>query len=77
MARAPLIYKRTLDAQAADILRARIAEGELVAGHRFTEHEIAAELGLSRGTVRTALKLLMSEGFVAQKPYPDFANSAH
>ena len=69
MARAPLIYKRTLDAQAADILRARIAEGELVAGHRFTEHEIAAELGLSRGTVRTALKLLMSEGFVAQKPY--------
>ena len=69
MSQGPLIYKRTLDAQAADILRARIAEGELVPGHRFTEHEIASELGLSRGTVRTALKQLASEGFVAQKPY--------
>ena len=69
MAQAPVLFRKTLDAQAADILRARIADGELLAGHRLTEHQLASEFELSRGTVRTALKQLMSEGFVCQKPY--------
>ena len=69
MSQAPVLFRKTLDAQAADILRARIADGVLLAGHRLTEHGLANEFGLSRGTVRTALKQLMSEGFVCQKPY--------
>ena len=64
-----LIFKKTLDAQAADILRARIADGALPPGHRFTETALATEFGLSRGTVRTALKQLTAEGFVSQEPY--------
>lgn len=69
MSEAPALLRKTLDVQAADILRARIADGVLLAGHCLTEHRLADEFGLSRGTVRTALKQLMSEGFVCQKPY--------
>ena len=69
MSESNIISKRTLDVQAADILRERIAEGILVAGHRLTEIQLATEFDLSRGTVRTALRQLVSEGFVCQKPY--------
>ena len=69
MSEPSVINRKTLDAQAADILRARIAEGELEAGHRLTEKLLATEFDLSRGTVRTALRQLATEGFVSQKPY--------
>jgi len=63
------ITKRTLDVQAADVLRAQIAEGRLDAGHRLTEVQLAEEFGLSRGTIRAALKQLVAEGLVSQAPY--------
>ena len=49
--------------QVAEHLRSRIADGEYPVGSRIpTENELAAQLGVSRPTVRQALELLDREG---------------
>ncbi|MQA27190.1 MAG: GntR family transcriptional regulator [Micromonosporaceae bacterium] len=49
----------------ADALRARIRSGDLRPGDRLpTEHELMAEYGVSRNTVRLALNLLTAEGLI-------------
>jgi GntR family transcriptional regulator of gluconate operon len=58
----------TLAQQAADILRERIASGELRGGERLIEARIASQLEVSRGPVREALRLLSSEGLVREEP---------
>lgn len=51
--------------QIADVVRARIAGGELAAGDQLpSERELMEGFGASRGTVRNAVSLLKAEGLV-------------
>lgn len=52
----------------ADTLRDRILHGELTAGTRLGEVELAAGLGVSRTPVREALSRLAAEGLVEISP---------
>jgi GntR family transcriptional regulator len=57
--------RRPLPLQVRDALRARIAAGELPPGERLpAEPALAGALGVSRGVVREALKLLEQDGLV-------------
>lgn len=61
---APLI-KRSLVDQALEQLRWRIAEGKWAIGERLpTEPELAAELGISRNTMREAMRVLAFSGLI-------------
>ncbi|WP_330564555.1 FadR/GntR family transcriptional regulator [Pseudomonas yamanorum] len=61
---APLI-KRSLVDQALDQLRQRIAQGVWAIGERLpTEPELSAELGISRNTVREAMRVLAFSGLI-------------
>ncbi|MEX5339543.1 FadR/GntR family transcriptional regulator [Pseudomonas sp. I2] len=60
----PLI-KRSLVEQAVDQLRNRITSGTWAIGQRLpTEPELALELGISRNTVREAMRVLAFSGLV-------------
>src|SRR5216684_2021836 len=63
------LAKRSLDRQAADVLREEILSGRLAPGLRLVEATLAAQLGVSRGTVRAALSELAHEGLVLQVAY--------
>lgn len=63
------LEKRSLEARATDEVRAAIVSRRLPPGHRLTEMQLAAELGVSRGTVRSAFHTLLAEGLLAQRPY--------
>ena len=61
---APLI-KRSLVDQALEQLRRRITEGRWAIGERLpTEPELSAELGISRNTVREAMRVLAFSGLI-------------
>ena len=61
---APLI-KRSLVDQALEQLRLRITEGRWAIGERLpTEPELSAELGISRNTVREAMRVLAFSGLI-------------
>jgi DNA-binding GntR family transcriptional regulator len=60
---------QTLNDQATHILRERIITGELAPGSRILEIELAEELGISRGTLRTALQQLVFEGLLVQRRF--------
>jgi DNA-binding GntR family transcriptional regulator len=56
-----------LHMQISDRLRSRIASGEWPPHYRLrTEPELAADLGVSRGTLRRALTTLIEEGLLVQ-----------
>src|SRR5471032_116519 len=60
----PLI-KRSLVDQALEQLRRRITEGKWAIGERLpTEPELSAELGISRNTVREAMRVLAFSGLI-------------
>ncbi|MGE7993783.1 FadR/GntR family transcriptional regulator [Pseudomonas sp. NPDC089554] len=60
-----LLIKRSLVEQAVDQLRERIAQGAWEVGQRLpTEPELALELGISRNTVREAMRVLAFSGLV-------------
>jgi len=60
-----LIEKRSLVLQAVEQLRARIAQGHWTVGQRLpTEPELAQELGISRNTVREAMRVLAFSGLI-------------
>lgn len=63
------IPKKSLDLHAADALREQITSGKIRPGSRMTETKLSQSLGLSRGTVRSALHRLAAEGLVDQTPY--------
>lgn len=63
------IDRRSLDRKAADCIRDAIISGQLALGSRLTEIGLAAQVGLSRSTVRAALQRLTSEGLVVQHAY--------
>lgn len=54
----------TIRQQVAKILRHKILIGELLPGDRIVESEIAAQLNISRGPVREAIRQLEEEGLV-------------
>ena len=49
---------------ATRVIRERILSGELQAGTKLNQHELAADLGMSRIPVRDALRSLAGEGLV-------------
>lgn len=56
-----------LHSQISNWIRARIASGEWPSNYRLhTEPELAAELGVSRGTLRRALATLIEQGLLRQ-----------
>lgn len=63
------VEPRSLDVQAADVIREEILSGALAPGSRLLEIELAEQFNLSRGTIRSALQQLTYEGLVVQFPY--------
>jgi len=61
--------KSRLDNRAADMLREQILSGRFAPGFRLVEATLAAQLGVSRGTIRAALSQLAHEGLVLQVAY--------
>ena len=57
-----------LNQQIAEYLGTRIISGELASGERILEARLARELGVSRGPIREALRLLESRGLVIMVP---------
>ena len=45
-------------------IRTQLLNGVYLPGHQFTESELAAELGMSRTPIRSAVALLEKEGFI-------------
>ena len=66
-ARLALQRVSTVDAIAA-ALRTRILDGELAAGERLRELELADAYGVARHSLRAALRALAAEGLVAIEP---------
>ncbi len=60
---------RTLRAQALSILRDQLISGRLGPGDRLNEVQIATEMGISRGTLREAIRNLEQEGLVVSVPH--------
>jgi DNA-binding GntR family transcriptional regulator len=63
------VQRRSLEHRAADELRSAIIAGHYAPGSRLTEMQLSDLLGTSRGTTRSALQRLSTEGLVAQRPY--------
>lgn len=64
----PAIRRPALHAQVVDKLRRLIANGEIAAGERLNELQIAATFRVSRTPIREAVKLLASEGLLELLP---------
>lgn len=61
----PLRDARPLPARLADRLRQRVADGDWQPGHRLpSEQDLAAEYGVSRPTVRSAVARLVDSGML-------------
>ncbi len=65
----PELAPASLRRRATEALRTAIVEGAMQPGDRLKEVEISEQLGVSRSTVREALRQLEHEGLVAQSPY--------
>lgn len=63
----PLTAPRTLVEDATDLIRSGILSGGFRPGERLVEAKLAAELNVSRGTVREALRALRGEGLVGEE----------
>lgn len=60
----PKVTVRGLSEQVVEALRDAIIKEELQPGHHLVESEIAQQMGVSRGPVREAIRLLDQEGLV-------------
>lgn len=58
------VNRQTLREQVLDALRAAVTSGELPLGAPLVENDLAATYGVSRGTVREALRELQAAGLV-------------
>lgn len=68
MTRFPVDRPASLTDMAHRRLRHAILDGVLTAGHRISIVALAAEMGISRSPVRTAVERLHSEGLLVQSP---------
>ncbi|MDQ2588641.1 GntR family transcriptional regulator [Saccharothrix yanglingensis] len=59
----------SLAGQAVDALRELVLTGEIPAGARVNEVELAQRLGISRGPLREAIRHLASEGLLVLVPH--------
>lgn len=66
---APLPASLSLAEGAASSIRENILDGVYQQGQHLVETELAKQLGVSRGPVREALKVLSLEGLVAIEPH--------
>ena len=64
---------RTRREETADAIRGAIISGDLMPGQRLREVALATELGVSRPTLREALRTLVQEGLCEQEPHRGFA----
>ena len=64
----PALRRAPLHTLAADRLRRLVLRGEIAAGEKVNEIEIARALGVSRTPLREAIKLLTSEGLLELLP---------
>lgn len=64
----PLATPRTLVEEATDRIRDEILSRGFGPGERLVEARLATQLGVSRGTVREALRALRAEGLVDEEP---------
>src|SRR4051812_16406381 len=55
-------------AQVAEFIREGILSGQFLAGSRITERQICEETGASRSSVREAIRLLETEGYLTSIP---------
>jgi DNA-binding GntR family transcriptional regulator len=60
---------RTLRTQALAILRDQILSGGIAPGERLNEVQLAAEIGVSRGTLREAIRTLEQDGLLISVPH--------
>jgi DNA-binding GntR family transcriptional regulator len=58
------LNKKLLSENVVGAIRRAIFDGELELGQRLVETELAEQLGVSRGPIREALRLLANEGLV-------------
>ncbi len=65
----PLHTRKLLAEDVADRIREEILSGGFGQGERLVEAGIAQQLGVSRGPVREAFKLLRAEGLVKEEPH--------
>ena len=61
--------RQTLRAQTHQVLRDELLGGRLKPGQRVNEVQIAAEIGISRGTLREAMRTLEQEGIFVSIPH--------
>lgn len=59
---------KTYCEQAINHIKCKLLDGSLRPGDQIREHEIAADLGISRGPVREALLSLLAQGLVTGLP---------
>ncbi len=62
------LERSTLSANIVEILRENIVRGDLAPGERLIEAELARQLGVSRGPLREALRVLETEGLLQNYP---------
>jgi DNA-binding GntR family transcriptional regulator len=62
------VKRQPLSNQTADLLRESIVQGSLTPGTRLIETDIAAGMGVSRGVLREALRMIEQEGLVESHP---------
>jgi DNA-binding GntR family transcriptional regulator len=65
----PVVAPRTRREDVSDALRRAILQGDLPRGVRLKEARLAAELQVSRPTLREAIRSLVHEGIVTDEPY--------
>ena len=63
------IVTRTRREQVTDLLREAILSGRLAQGAQLVEMKLAAHIGVSRGSVREAIRELVEQGLLVSKPY--------
>ncbi len=68
-AQAPRLDRTTTERRVVEVLRGHILAGRLVPGTPLREVQLAAELGVSRNTLREALRVLAEQGLVVHRPH--------
>src|SRR5262245_65727869 len=63
----PKLEARASAERVADTLRERITSGDLPSGTALREESTAANLKVSRNTLREGIRLLVAEGLLVQK----------